>query len=49
MKRSIIIVDTGKELREHIESEAVSKGISLSKYVRAALKKVSKFKEKPVL
>lgn len=49
MKRVTIVVDTGKELRQHIENEADKKGLGLSEYVRAALKKVSKFKEKPVL
>lgn len=49
MERHIIIVDTGKELKQHIDSEAVKKGLTLSKYVRAALKKVSKFKEKPLV
>ena len=49
MKRAILIVDLGHELKQHIENQAVKKKVDVSKYVRAALKKVSKFKEKQIV
>lgn len=46
MKRTIITVEVDKELKQHLEGKAVKKDVTLSRYIRAALVKVSKYKEK---
>lgn len=49
--RDRLTVDLSNDpgLKEHLEKVAKAKGVDLSKYVRAALKKVSGFKEKPIV
>lgn len=51
MKRDKLTVDLGADpgLKEHLEKVAKAKGVDLSKYVRAALKKVSGYKEKQIV
>lgn len=49
MKRTIITVEVEPELKEHLNSEAIKKNVSLSRYLRAALKKASKFKEQQII
>lgn len=43
-KREIITFDAGNGLRQHLESQAVEKGIGISKYVKSLVKRGSKFK-----
>lgn len=49
MKRTIITVEVDPELREHLKNQADKKKVSLSRYVRAALKKASGYKEKAII
>lgn len=51
MQRDRLTVDLAADpgLKAHLEKTAKAKGVDLSKYVRAALKKVSGFKERPIL
>lgn len=49
MKRDIISVDLGKDLKEHVIQAASEKKLTPSLFVRAILKKHTKFKEKSVL
>ena len=44
-----ITVKLEPELREHIQAIADQKNVDLSKYVRAVLKKSSKYKEKAIV
>ena len=48
-KREVITFDAGKGLRQHIEKQALKKGIGISKYVKAIVKKHCKFKEPDLL
>jgi hypothetical protein len=49
MKRTILTVEVEPELKEHLDKEAVRKNVTTSRYVRAALKKASKYKEKKIV
>lgn len=49
MKRTILTVEVDPELKEHLEKQAVRKKVTLSRYVRAAIKKASGYKEKEIL
>lgn len=44
-KRTILTTELEPELKAHLENQASKKKVSLSRYVRAALKKSSKYKE----
>lgn len=45
----MITVELDPELKEHLDKQAVKKNVNLSRYIRAALKKVSKYKEKQIV
>jgi predicted transcriptional regulator len=49
MKRTIITVEVDPELKEHLDKQADKRKVTLSRYVRAALKKASGYKEKALL
>jgi hypothetical protein len=49
MKRTILTVEIEPELRDHLQKTADKKEVTLSRYVRAGLKKISKFKEKKIV
>lgn len=49
MKRTFLTIELDPELKEHIDKQAIRKKITISRYVRAALKKVSKYKEPDIL
>lgn len=49
MKRTILTVEIDPELKEHLDKQAVKKKVNLSRYIRAALKKASKYKEKDIV
>jgi hypothetical protein len=49
MKRTILTVEIEPELRDHLQKQAIKKDVTLSRYVRAGLKKISKFKEKKIV
>lgn len=49
MKRTILTVEIDPELREHLDKQAIKRGVTLSRLVRAAIKKATKYKEKDIL
>ena len=50
MERHIISIDTGKDLKEHIEKQAVKKGFrTVGPFIKAILRKHTKFKEKSLV
>lgn len=49
MKRTILTVEVDPELKEHLDKQAVKQKVTTSRYVRAALKKVSKYKERKIV
>lgn len=46
MKRTILTVEIEPELREHLDKQAKNKKVTVSRLVRAAIKKATKFKER---
>lgn len=42
-------MDISPDFKQHLESQAVSKKVTVSKLVRKALEKVTKYKEKPIV
>jgi hypothetical protein len=49
MKRTILTLEVEPELKEHLEKQAVKKNVTTSRYVRAVLKKGTKFKERDLV
>jgi predicted transcriptional regulator len=49
MKRTILTVEIDPELKEHLDKQADKKKVNLSRYVRAALIKVSSYKERKIV
>lgn len=46
MKRTILTVEIEPELKHHLDNEALKKKVTVSRLVRAAIKKATKFKER---
>lgn len=49
MKRTILTVEIDPELKEHLDKQAVKKGVTVSRLVRAAIKKATKYKERDLV
>ena len=49
MKRTILTVEIDPELKEHLDKQAVKKGVTVSRLVRAAIKKATKYKERELV
>jgi len=45
----MLIVELSDDFKQHIKDQALAKGLVVSKYVRAALAKVSKYKPKKIV
>lgn len=48
-KRTILTTELEPELKKHLENQAVKKDVTLSRYVRAVLKKGSKYQERKLV
>ncbi len=49
MKRTLLVVDMTPEFKQHLADQAVKRGVTVSKLVRKALEKVTKYKEKAIV
>jgi predicted transcriptional regulator len=49
MKRTILTVEIDPELKEHLDKQAVKKKVTVSRLVRAAIKKATKYKERELV
>lgn len=49
MKRTILTVEVDPELKEHLDKQAVKRKVNFSRYVRALLKKGSKYIEPAIV
>ena len=49
MKRTFLTVEIEPELKKHLDNQADRKGVTVSRLVRAAIKKATKFKEKELV
>lgn len=49
MKRTILTLEVEPELKQHLEKQAFKKQVTVSRLVRAAIKKATKFKERELL
>lgn len=49
MKRTILTVEIEPELKEHLDKQALAKRVTVSRLVRAAIKKATKFKERDLV
>lgn len=49
MKRTILTLEIEPELKQHLDNQANKKGVTVSRLVRAAIKKATKFKERAIV
>jgi len=49
MKRTILTVEIEPELKQHLDIQANKKGVTVSRLVRASIKKATKFKERAIV
>lgn len=49
MKRTILTVEIEPELKVHLDKQATLKKVTVSRLVRAAIKKATKFKERELV
>jgi len=49
MERTILSIEVEPELKQHLKDQALKKNVSISRLVRAAIKKATKFKDRQLV